>query len=192
MAFLVNSVGHLVKSGQLSKVLRHLDEALGGPEQALGGAVVDSHGKSLDLAMRTIGLGQDSPSGKATMLLALPDPAPVEMPPCPIALPKVLAGKDHTTYGGWYHTDVTIPSEFFRPDVERPTELELKQLDFTYLFHDDIDNPDHLTIGKGRRVRAAEDVVANPQLSRMVAESVVIADQPVLRQALARRENHGT
>ena len=31
--FLVNSVGHLVKSGQLSKVLRHLDEALGGPNR---------------------------------------------------------------------------------------------------------------------------------------------------------------
>jgi hypothetical protein len=62
-----------------------------------------------------------------------------------------------------------------------------KELDFTYLYHDDIDNPDHLTTGKGRRVRSDADVQSNPRLARMVAESVVIKNQPILQRALRRK-----
>lgn len=188
MAFSVNSVGHLVKSGQMSQALKHLDEALGGPQESQDNDVVVSLGKALDLAMRTIGLAADAASGKATMLLPLPDPVPADLPPCPISLPKLLAGKNHATYQGWYHTDITVPSLYFRPDVDRPADIELNPLDFTYLFHDDIDNPDHLTTAKGRRVRSDADVAMNPRIQRMVAESVVAKDQSILQKSLARRK----
>ena len=190
MAFSVNSVGHLVKSGQMSQALKHLDEALGGPPESQDNEVVDSLGKALDLAMRTIGLATETVSGKATMLLPLPNPVPPDLPPCPIPLPKLLQGKDYTAYSGWYDTDVTVPSEYFRPEVERPDNIGAKPLDFTYLFHDDIDNPDHITTAKGRRVRSDTDVMANPRLQRMVAESVVMKDQSTLQRALARRKRH--
>lgn len=185
MAFSVNSVGHLVKSGQLSQALEHFDAVLGGPSQSPETEPVTSLGKALDLAMRTIGLAADSVSGKATFLLPLPDPTPPDMPSCPVPLPKLLQGKNHTTYRGWYHTDVTVPSVYFRPDVERPADVEAKDLDFTYLFHDDIENPDHLTTAKGRRVRTDTTAVFNPRLARMVAESVATKDQSLLQHALA-------
>jgi hypothetical protein len=188
MAFSVNSVGHLVKSGQLSEALKHLDESLGGPPESQENEAVTSLGKALDLAMRTIGLAANAVSGKATMLIPLPDPIPSNLPPSPIALPKLLQGKNHATYKGWYHTDVTVPSDYFRADVERPADVVAKELDFTYLYHDDVDNPDHMTTAKGRRVRSDADVEQNPRLLRMVAESVVVKDQPLLQKAMARRK----
>ena len=187
MAFSVNSAGHLVKSGQLSAALKQLDEVLKGPPQSEENEVVATLGDALDLAMRTIGKAADAVSGKATELLPLPSPMPEDMPTCPKKLPKLVADKDYTKYKGWYHTDITIPSEYFRPDVERPQDVQSKVLDFTYLFHDDIDNPDHLTTAKGRRVRSSADQQANPRLARMVAESVAIRDQPTLVRALAKR-----
>jgi hypothetical protein len=189
MAFSVNSVGHLVKSGQLSQALKLLDEGLGGPAESEVNEVITSLGRALDLAMRTISMAADAVSGKATMLLPMSQPVPPEMPSCPTALPKLLHGKDYTKYKGWYHTDVTVPSEYFRADVERSAEQKAKTLDFTYLFHDDIDNPDHITTSKGRRVRTDADVDANHRLLRMVAESVVIRDQLSLIRALARKKN---
>lgn len=190
MAFSVNSVGHLVKSGQLSLALKHLDEILGGAPEAPENEVVTSLGKALDLAMRTIGLAADTVSGKATILLPLPTSVPPEVPLCPIVLPKLLAGKNHATYKGWYHTDVTVPSDYFHPDVERPATVVEKELDFTYLYHDDIDNPDHLTTGKGRRVRSNADIQSNPRLPRMVAESAVAKEAPLLQKALASRKRN--
>jgi len=44
-----------------------------------------------------------------------------------------LKGCDVNYYVGWYHTDYTIPSEYFRPDVERPQDLRPFYLDFTYI-----------------------------------------------------------
>jgi hypothetical protein len=175
-----------VKSGQLSKILSQLDSTLGGPSESQDGNTVDSMGKSLDIAMRTIGLAQPAPSGNATKLLPMPDPVPDTMPECPVQLPKILAGKDYTVYEGWYHTDITIPSVFFRADVERPHDQEPSRLDLTYLFHDDIDNPDHLTVGKGRRVRAEVDRKDESRTGRMVAESVEVSKHPFLQDVLAR------
>jgi hypothetical protein len=169
MAFSVNSVGHLVKSGQLSLALKHFDEVVGGPAESYAKDIVPSLGKALDLAMRTIDLASVTVSGK-----------------CPVSLPKLLQGKNYATYKGWYHTDVTIPSEYFRPNIDRPADVTAKELDFTYLYHDDIDNPDHLTTGRGRRVWSDADVQVNPRLSRMVAESAVVKDQPILQRALRR------
>ena len=187
MAFSINSVGHMVKSGQLAEALKQLDETLGGPPQEGGNEVLNSPGKALDLAMRTIAKAKDAVSGKATMLLKMPTALPPETPPCPTPLPKMLQGLDYSKYEGWYHTDVTVPSEYFRADIERPAEQEVKMLDFTYLFHDDIDNPDYITTSKGRRVRSDSDVAQSDRLLRMVAESVVINDQPTLARALARK-----
>jgi hypothetical protein len=187
MAFSVNSAGHLVKSGQLSEALKHFDEVMGGPAESGDNEIVASLGKALDLAMRTINLAAETPSGKATMLLPLSDAVPPSLPACPIQLPKVLQGKNYGTYQGWYHTDITVPSEYFRPDVQRPADVVIKELDFTYLFHDDIDNPDHITTGKGRRIRSDADE-AKQRLFRMVAGSAAIKDHPILQKVLARRE----
>jgi hypothetical protein len=187
MAFSINSVGHLVKSGQLSDALKHFDEVMGGPSESGDNETVTSLGKALDLAMRTINLAAETPSGKATMLPPLSDTVHPSLPACPIQLPKVLQGKNYATYQGWYHTDITVPSEYFRPDVQRPADVVIKELDFTYLFHDDINNPDHITTGKGRRIRSDADVEANRRLLRMVAESAAIKDHPILQKALARR-----
>jgi hypothetical protein len=188
MAFSVNSVGHLVKSGQLSEAMKHFDEVMGGPGQSLENEAVTSLGKALDLAMRTINLAAHAPSGKATTLVPLPSPLPNSLPACPTTLPKVLEGKNYTAYQGWYHTDVTVPSEYFRPDVQRPIDIVAKELDFTYLFHDDIENPDHITTAKGRRVRSHTDVEKDSRLLRMVAETAALKDQPILQNALGRRK----
>src|SRR5437870_12460416 len=57
--------------------------------------------------------------------------------PCPfplIASDGVLEGMNWTTYLGWYHTDVTVPSEYFLSDQGRPQTIEFPiALDFSYL-----------------------------------------------------------
>jgi hypothetical protein len=100
--------------------------------------------------MRTIRNASEAVSGKATWLL---DDAGNLPAACPIQLSKVLAGKNYCEYAGFYHTDITIPSLYFRRDVERPHETEKLTLDFTYLFHPGVANPAHMTMGEGRRLR---------------------------------------
>ena len=71
----------------------------------------------------------------------------------PIKLPPRLSDKDHCTYAGWYHTDQTLPSVYFRPDVERSNDVDRHEdLDFTYLFDDSVANPAFETMGTGRRI----------------------------------------
>jgi len=82
------------------------------------------------MAMRTIYLASEGPSGKATRLLPQAEDADGK-PKCPIDLPSHLKGFDHCEYEGAYHTGVTIPNEYFCPDVERPKELPQHTLDFT-------------------------------------------------------------
>lgn len=151
IAFSMNSVGHMVKSSMLADALADLASAMGtageGPDQSK----VISLERALIVAMHTIGNAQAGPSGKATELLPLQDPQPV--PACPVELPARLQGCDHRTYHGYYDTDETLPSVYFRPDVERPSDTPLKNLDFTYLYDKSIDNPDYLTVGLGLRVR---------------------------------------
>ena len=157
MAFSMNSVGHLVKSGILANALMELEKNMLGDSAEWKATKIDTLEKALFFAMRTIEEAADGVSGAATHLLPLParfEDRPV--PTCPVVLPKSLADKNYCTYLGHYHTDYTLPSEYFVPDIERPGHLPSHLLDFTYLFDDRLDNPAHLRMGKGVRVRSVE------------------------------------
>jgi hypothetical protein len=172
MAFSVNSVGHLVKSGIVTKAMRDLDESAGAPFEDYPEAKVDSLGKALELAMRTIGMAADAVSGKATELLPLPaDRSSLPVPECPVKLSAKVADKNFCEYRGYYHTDYTLPSEYFLPDVERPAGLRPHMLDFTYLFHRDVDNPDFRLLGEGHQIRPISPI-DGPDRSRIDYESV--------------------
>lgn len=155
LAFSVNSVGHMVKSGKLNEAMHYLEQVMGTEEGVFKPPKVDSLPKALGLAMRTISLASSGPSGKATMLMPLD--AKIEHPHCPIELPEFLADKDYCEYKGLYHTDVTIPSEYFHGDIERRPGQADTSLDFTYLFDASLDNFDYARMGEGEMVRAFED-----------------------------------
>ena len=166
MAFSMNSVGHMVKSRALHEAMQHLEEKVG----LAGGGWVKSKLESLNdalvFAMRTIDKAADAVSGKATELL--PAPAdPGALPRCPVQpLPKDLSGKNHCQYAGYYHTDVTLPSEYFTPDVERPASTPQLELDFTYLFDASISNLDYFTMGAGIPIRDIDSSGDSPLSGR--------------------------
>src|SRR5438105_2184242 len=153
LAFSMNSVGHMARNGALRRLadpnaktpLKPLNRKLG----------IDSPGKALKFAMLSIHGAQDAPSGKATSLRKFDQKTYDALAPkCPFAnVPSSLHLMDYKSYHGWYHTDVTVPSDYFGPDVERPARVERKELDFTYLFDDSIENPDFETTGLGGRIR---------------------------------------
>jgi hypothetical protein len=75
--------------------------------------------------------------------------------------------------------------------VVRPPGLPEHILDFTYLFHRDVDNPAFTTMGEGRQIR--EDETATPRVSRpsklakMKPASVPIETAKRLVESLASR-----
>jgi hypothetical protein len=193
MAFSVNSVGHMVKSGKLIRALHDLEEAMGTALPDYRVPNVDSLAKALELAMATINKASETVSGKATFLLPLTN-AGDERPKCPVMLPNFLSSFDYCGYEGFYHTDYTIPSAYFRPDIKRPVDAEPYQLDFTYLFDKALDNPDYDRMGDGRRIRDSAELASGasgderryPVAKRLrgVATEVQIADVPRLQDAL--------
>jgi hypothetical protein len=138
IVFSVNSVGHMAKSGARRNLMTQFERGEKLPVTARGKLKIDSLGTSLVYAMRTIANAQNTTSGKATRLVDLSEELETVKPKCPIRLddflPTHLATKDYRNYKGWYHTDVTIPSDYFRPDVKRPDEIAEMDLYFTYLF----------------------------------------------------------
>jgi hypothetical protein len=185
MGFSMNSVGHMVKSGVLAGKLNELNELLSGREDSLTTTKVDSLSKALEMAMRTIWLASETSSGKATRLLPTPkDRDALSVPKCPVELPNFLKGFDHCQYEGYYHTDVTIPIEYFRSDVERPPEQDVFGLDFTYLFDDAVENPAHLTMGRGRLIRGTKTRTNLAKRSRGVGQPVRIAKCARLRACI--------
>jgi len=162
MAFSMNSVGHMVKSRVLATGMNELEERLLGA--STGDWVqsnIDTLERALILAMRTIEGASIAVSGRATELLTLPaDPS--GLPRCPVELPATLADKNHCYYGGYYHTDATLPSEYFVPNVQRPADTQRRDLDFTYLFHGAISNPDYYTMGAGVPIRAIDGSEPSP------------------------------
>ncbi len=154
IAFSVNSVGHMVKSGKLTNAMHDLEEVMGTTSSEFRISKIDSLEKALELAMRTIALASDGPSGKATELIPLPANAR-SLPRCPLQLPHVLADKNYCEYLGRYHTDFTVPSEYFLSDINRPVDLRTHKLDFSYLFDQSIDNFDFARMGEGEIIRAA-------------------------------------
>jgi hypothetical protein len=154
LAFSVNSVGHMVKSGMLAEVMAEMNRLLGGHTEDIVISKVDSLEKALEFAMRTIFLASDAVSGKATELLPIPsEVSSSAVPRCPVKLPSFLRDKNYCEYKGKYHTDVTIPAEYFTPDVTASSTGREHRLDFTYLFQKDVENPAFDTMGLGRRVR---------------------------------------
>lgn len=154
IAFSMNSVGHMTRNGALRRLA---DPNAKAPIVPLKGKLgIDSLSAALKFAMLTISGAQDAPGGKATSLRKL-DTKTYEAlrPKCPFAsaVPPKLHLMDYRAYDGWYHTDVTVPSDYFYPDVERPGGVKRKDLDFTYLFDDSIENPDFETTGLGGRIR---------------------------------------
>src|SRR6185369_8583453 len=105
---------------------------------------------------------------------------------CPIKLPPSMASKDYCQYAGYYHTDQTIPAEYFRPDVERPATQPAVGLDLTYLFHDTIENEDHVTMGKGRRLRDEGDDPPINKEAKATARLAYVEELPWLVAALAK------
>jgi hypothetical protein len=153
MAFSVNSVGHLVKSSIIAKGMNQLGEMLGSPDEGYPDLPIDSLERALQVAMHTISLASNTVSGKATELLPLPEDLST-LPTCPTRLPRPLTDKNFCEYTGYYHTDFTLPSEYFRSSVKRPENIQRYSLDFTYLFKRGLENPDFISMGEGRRVRA--------------------------------------
>ncbi|MBR1220076.1 hypothetical protein JQ557_18875 [Bradyrhizobium sp. U87765 SZCCT0131] len=178
LGFSVNSVGHMVKSGRLAEATKALDAAFDDNSEPFAQGTVDTLEKALEFAMRTIANASPAVSGKATELLPRSD----GLPACPVALPAFLADKNHCAYTGFYHTDITVPSDYFRPDVERPTDVPRIPLDFTYLFNSHVDNPAYRTMGTGTRIRGE---AAPTKLTRAEPQSVPIDTQERLARALA-------
>jgi hypothetical protein len=198
MAFSVNSVGHLVKSGMIANAMKELDRLMDAPDEGYPESKVDSLAKALELAMRTIDKASDAVSGKATELLPLPtDHSEMSVRECPVKLSPAMSDKNFCEYRGRYHTDYTLPSEYFLPDVERPEGLKVHALDFTYLFHKSVDNPDYRLMGEGqqiRRVTGDDDEVPTlndldyVRLKRLTGneEEVLISEHKRLKAALGR------
>lgn len=148
--------------------------------------------------MRTIDKASVAVSGKATELLPLPDDrSELPVPECPVKLSDAMSNKNFCEYKGRYHTDYTLPSEYFLPDVERPAGLTVHSLNFTYLFYKSIANPDFRLMGEGHQIRRIdgdgeqaqnfnERVYA--QLKRLTGEEeeVFISENPRLRIALEK------
>lgn len=191
MALSVNSVGHLTRSFEVGRVFEQAWADLKLEEESWSDFKIGSLGEALIAAMQTINGASNGPSGKATTLLPA-DPAATAH--CPIALPKNLQGKNFCEYFGYYHTDVTLPSEYFRPDVLRPSDIEGHTLDFTYLFRDSLDNPAFAEMGKGIWVRSGRHLPRHQRRSsraqqlkqlRMIPTEGRISDHPDLQRALS-------
>lgn len=189
MAFSVNSVGHMAKAGRIAKYMKELDDAIGSSSDSWASDKVDDLSTALRVAMQTISLASDACSGKATWLKPL-RPEDDVLPKCPIVLPGALAQMNHCSYASYYHTDITLPSEYFRPDIERPADRPAQELDFTYLFDDDVDNPDHLTMGDGHAIRnsdfpnTSQDGIYSKRF-KVVPTVAEVSDYPELQAALA-------
>jgi hypothetical protein len=188
IGFSTNSVGHLAKSGKLLALLNSYTQELGLDPSDRSAPRIDSLARALQFAMQTIDSASDAISGKATELLPLREHTSNGMPlKCPIQLPRALADKDFCSYRGYYHTDYTLPHEYFRPDVQRPNDIQpFDDLDFTYLFDNSPQNTAYFAMGEGVPIRADELGEPPPtyKRGRYVPEEVSIDGEAILQQAL--------
>lgn len=180
IAFSLNSVGHMVKSGVINKALKELDEELHIEDGDWNDAHVDSLGKALILAMRTIEKAAAAVSGPATRLYVSGE-RDMEIR-CPVDLPPALADKNPCEYLGWYHTDISLPLEYFRLDVTRPDDVQSHVLDFTYLFDRRPENPDFTRMGNGLVLRTC--MAKMPKSGLREPSQVDVEDEPGLVAAL--------
>jgi hypothetical protein len=155
MALSVNSVGHMVKSAHLANAMMEIRQTVGASEGDWIHSKVSSLEQALVWAMQTIDRATSTPSGKATELLPLSEDDKESLQSVPCSLPPDIAGKNYCEYQGFYHTDVTLPSVYFKADVDRSPNQQPLALDFTYLFDDSIENLAFLTTGTGLQIRSS-------------------------------------
>lgn len=189
IAFSVNSVGHMARSGAITKLLKDGAGVLGLDPRELPATPVDSLDKALLIAMQTIASASQTASGKATSLRPLAPEAPATRR-CPTHFPAKLQPFDKCEYDGYYHTDYTVPSEYFEDVVERPDHVRQWSLDFTYLSDTGVDNPAGITMGTGQIIKApTEGPWREPQSkrARTTGELIDLDSVPRLRDALASR-----
>jgi hypothetical protein len=150
VAFSMNSVGHMA---------RKLAEDAIRANRSLAARAADLPSEklaqwALPLAMRTILTAQ---SGQT------PGTRLAKREACPIS-PDSLESKRNVSmrdlaeyseyvYYGWYHTDESIPAEYFDPCEDRPANSAERELVFTYL-HDKSDE-DYECMGMGEAVLEA-------------------------------------
>ena len=190
IGFSTNSVGHLVKAGRLSNVMGALLSELTAPDEDWTTSKIESLDKALEFAMKTIAKASDGVSGKATYLLPIPhETSDMPVPECPVKLPEQLAGKNFCEYEGYYHTDITVPLEYFTSAAKRPTGQRVHRLDFTYLFDNSLDNPDYRSMATGIQIRDSGVVHESwdriAKRSKGIAEVVTVGDEPTLIDALS-------
>lgn len=150
IAFSMNSIGHMIRSG--SQAARAQQLATVSTNSPSGRKPVVDLNIALRYAMQSIQYAQNTTSGPATCLRPLTATSGLESIDCPLhPVPPGLSGMDWTTYLGWYDTDHTLPSVYFRADVERPDDAKQVELDFSYLF--DENNIDYHRTGPGVRTR---------------------------------------
>jgi hypothetical protein len=171
VGFSTNSVGHLAKAGMIAEKTNELQQLVPESSDELVATKINSMPTALEWAMRTIHNASESPSGKATELSPLSSSS--TSMECPIKLPTFLQDRNHCTYRGWYHTDVTVPSEYSRADAERPAGAMSHELHFTYLFDTDLSNPDYVTTATG------EEFVALKTTTSLLLKSRVVQFQPL-------------
>ncbi len=176
----------MVKSAILAKSMSTLQQLMNAPDQGWDSSKVESLTKAHELAMRTIANASSGPSGKATELLAANDDVAAE------ELRGVLSGKNRHSYVGYYHTDITVPSEYFREDVFRPASITKQVLDFSYLIDSSFENTDALELADGRPIRddlledgSKAESFLESMADKMRGSEVSIADYPILFNALA-------
>lgn len=182
LAISVNSVGHLVQSGAIAKELAR-ECGSGASGESFPGRPIDSLPMALVWAMKTIGRASETVSGKATQLMPLcsEEDDGLPAPKCPFALTPDVYGMDFRYYLGNYHTDYTLPAEYFLYAVKRPSQCKPHTLEFTYLIDSGEDNPDAMTMGAGRRVRGeskkqlrleptVEKIADNARLARALGD----------------------
>ncbi len=154
MAFSVNSVGHMTKSGRLASAMKDLNAVLEVPSEPSLEHKIESLPTALEFAMRTIAIASDAVSGRATELMPLP--------------------------------------AYFVPNVRRHDSVKPHQLDFTYLFVNELENPAFTTMGSGRRIRRAslspplkQRGRGNTERSKMIGKELPIDECERLVRALA-------
>lgn len=192
MALSVNSVGHMMKSAIIGHGMAALDDELGVDGDAWNPTKIDSPEQALLFAVRTIGKASAAVSGPATKLLAAgTDDNGKPVTGCPFDM-KEHSDKNCREYQGYYHTDITLPNEYFGADVERPGDVGLHTLDFTYIYETNIENPDYFTMGVGERVRADEQAQSadarNKKVMRMEPVVVPLSDYPELDRLVPRED----
>jgi len=144
IAFSMNSVGHFACQKALDEILRN-------PAYAERVAKLQTEKLvkwALPLAMRTI-LKASKGSIPGTRL------AKRESDSCPISVSdekrqeilRDLASYSENIYHGWYHTDQTVPAEYFQPTPIRTPNITESTLLFTYLHS--LDDEDYEAMGIG-------------------------------------------